>query len=47
VQQRLLGNFSDADLTRLEVDAQILPLVRLVIADIHLDVLEHILPEAQ
>jgi hypothetical protein len=44
---RLFANVSDADLTRLGVDAQILPLVRLLSSDAHLDALQKMLPDAQ
>jgi hypothetical protein len=45
--RRLFANVSDADLTRLGVDAQILPLVRLLIRDAHLEALQAMLPDAQ
>ena len=38
---------SDADLIRLGVDPQILPLVRLLTSDAHLEALQAVLPEAQ
>jgi hypothetical protein len=45
--KRLFSGVSDADLTRLGVDAQLLPLVRLLTSDAHLDALQPVLPEAQ
>ena len=39
-EKRLFADVSDADLTRLGVDAQILPLVRLLTSDAHLDALQ-------
>jgi len=45
--KRLFATVSDADLTRLGVDAQILPLVRLLSSDEHLDALQNVLPDAQ
>ena len=45
--QRLFADVRDADLTRLGVDAQILPLVRLLTSDAHLEALQPVLPEAQ
>lgn len=44
-RSRLFTNISDSDLTRLGVDAQLLPLVRLLSSDAHLDALENVLPE--
>src|SRR5580704_10851059 len=46
-QKRLFAEVSDADLTRLGVDTQILPLVRLLTSEVHLEALQTILPEAQ
>ena len=45
--KRLFADVSDADLTRLGVDAQILPLVRLLTSDAHLEALQTMLPDAQ
>ncbi|HUY47644.1 MAG TPA: UvrD-helicase domain-containing protein [Streptosporangiaceae bacterium] len=45
--KRLFADVSDADLTRLGVDAQILPLVRLLSSETHLEALQTMLPEAQ
>ena len=45
--RRLFADVSDADLTRLGVDAQILPMVRLLTSDADLEALQHALPEAQ
>jgi superfamily I DNA/RNA helicase len=45
--KRLFADVSDADLTRLGVDAQILPLVRLLSSDAHLEALQTVLPDAQ
>jgi superfamily I DNA/RNA helicase len=46
-ENRLFADVSDADLTRLGVDAQILPLVRLLTSEAHLEALQTVLPEAQ
>jgi AAA domain/UvrD-like helicase C-terminal domain len=45
--KRLFANISDSDLTRLGVDAQILPLVRLLSSDAHLEALQTMLPDIQ
>ena len=45
--KRLFGDVSDADLTRLGVDAQILPTVRLLTGETDLEALHAVLPEAQ
>jgi superfamily I DNA/RNA helicase len=45
--KRLFADVSDADLRQLGVDAQILPLVRLLSSDTHLEALQPVLPEAQ
>jgi superfamily I DNA/RNA helicase len=45
--ERLLAHVSDADLTRLGVDAGILPIVRLLTNEAHLEALQTVLPEAQ
>jgi AAA domain/UvrD-like helicase C-terminal domain len=45
--ERLLDSVSDADLKRLGVDPAILPIVRLLTSDAHLEALQTILPEAQ
>ncbi|MGH3275009.1 MAG: UvrD-helicase domain-containing protein, partial [Streptosporangiaceae bacterium] len=45
--QRLFAGVSDADLTRLGLDAQLLPLVRLLARETHLEALQMVLPEAQ
>ena len=44
---RLFAKVSDADLTRLGVDAAVLPVVRLLASDAHLEALQTVLPEAQ
>jgi hypothetical protein len=44
---RLFAKVSDDDLTRLGVDAAVLPVVRLLGSDAHLEALQTILPEAQ
>lgn len=44
---RLFQHVSDADLTRLGVDASILPVVRLLTSDAHLEALQTMLPEVQ
>ena len=44
---RLFADVSDAELTRLGIDAQVRPLVRLLVNDTDLDALQAILPEAQ
>jgi superfamily I DNA/RNA helicase len=44
---RLFGHVSDSDLTRLGVDASILPVVRLLTSEAHLDALQAMLPEVQ
>jgi superfamily I DNA/RNA helicase len=45
--KRLFADVSDADLTRLGVDAQILPTVRLLTRGADLETLQTVLPEAQ
>jgi superfamily I DNA/RNA helicase len=47
VEQRLFSHVSDADLTRIGVDAQILPVVRLLTSEAHLEALQTMLPEVQ
>lgn len=44
---RLFAHVSDADLTRLGVDEHILPVVRLLSSEAHLEALQTMLPEAQ
>jgi len=46
-EKGLFADVSDSDLTQLGVDAQILPLVRLLTSDAHLEALQTMLPEAQ
>jgi hypothetical protein len=45
--RRLFADVSDADLTRLGIDADIRPLVRLLVHDAELDALQSMLPAAQ
>jgi superfamily I DNA/RNA helicase len=45
--KRLFADISDADLRQLGIDAQILPLVRLLSTDAHLEALQTMLPDAQ
>jgi superfamily I DNA/RNA helicase len=45
--RRLFADVSDADLTRLGIDAQILPTVRLVTCEADLEMLQTVLPDAQ
>src|SRR5215472_12542865 len=45
--ERLIEGVSDADLQRLGVDPAILPIVRLLTSDAHLEALQTMLPEAQ
>jgi hypothetical protein len=45
--KRLFANVSDSDLMRLGVDAEILPLVRLLSSDAHLEALQNVLPDTQ
>ena len=45
--KRLFADVSHADLTRLGIDAQILPLVRLLTSDADLETLQSVLPDAQ
>ena len=45
--KRLFAGVSDADLKQLGVDAQILPVVRLLSSDAHLEALQTMLPDAQ
>jgi hypothetical protein len=45
--KRLFAGVSDADLARLGVDAHILPIVRLLSTDPHLEAMQSVLPEAQ
>jgi superfamily I DNA/RNA helicase len=47
VDNRLFAKVSDDDLKRLGVDAAVLPVVRLLTSDAHLEALQAILPEAQ
>src|SRR5262249_29546636 len=47
VGERLFDGVSDADLQRLGVDPAILPVVRLLTSDAHLEALQTMLPEAQ
>ena len=46
-EKRLFADTSDGDLTKLGVDAQILPLVRLLTSEAHLEALQTVLPDAQ
>jgi superfamily I DNA/RNA helicase len=46
-EQRLFAAVSDADLAHLGIDAQILPVVRLLSTEAHLEALQPMLPEAQ
>ena len=46
-EQRLFAKVGDADLKRLGVDAQVLPLVRLLTSESHLEALARMLPETQ
>jgi AAA domain len=45
--KRLFAGVSDADLAHLGIDAQILPVVRLLSSDAHLEALQTMLPDAQ
>jgi superfamily I DNA/RNA helicase len=45
--KRLFDHVSDADMRRLGVDAALLPVVRLLASETHLEALETVLPEAQ
>lgn len=45
--KRLFDGVNDADLNRLGVDTQIIPLVRLLTRDDHLEALQHVLPALQ
>jgi hypothetical protein len=45
--RRLFGDFSDEDLTRLGVDAQVLPVVRLLASEADLERLQMALPDTQ
>jgi superfamily I DNA/RNA helicase len=45
--ERLFAGVSDADLVHLGIDAQILPLVRLLSSEAHLEALQPMLPDAQ
>ena len=46
-EKRLFADVSEADLTRLGIDAQILPLVRLLGSDADLEAAQSVLPDAQ
>lgn len=46
-EERLLGHINDADLERLGIDAQVLPIVRLLTSDAHLDAMQNLLPRPQ
>jgi hypothetical protein len=46
-EERLFAKVTDDDLTRLGVDAAVLPVVRLLASDAHLEALQTMLPEAQ
>ena len=43
----MFADVSDADMKRLGVDAQIMPVVRLLTSEAHLEALQTVLPEAQ
>jgi superfamily I DNA/RNA helicase len=45
--RRLFAHVSDADLRRLGIDAQILPIVRLLTSEAHLEALQTMLPDIQ
>lgn len=45
--ERLFGHVKDKELIKLGIDAQILPLVRVMVSDAHLAPLANLLPEAQ
>jgi len=45
--KRLFADISDADLTRLGIDARILPLARLLSSEADLETMQSVLPEAQ
>ncbi len=46
-EQRLFARVSDADLRRLGIDAQTLPIIRLLMSEAHLEALATMLPEVQ
>ena len=46
-EKRLFADVSDADLARLGVDTQVLPLIRLLTSDAHLEAMQTMLPDAQ
>ena len=46
-EKLLFADVSDADMKRLGVDEQIIPVVRLLTSESHLEALQHVLPEAQ
>lgn len=46
-EKRLFGHVNDADLTRLGIDAKVLPLVRVLTTDVHLEALQTVLPQTQ
>jgi hypothetical protein len=45
--QRLFDGYKDADLKRLGIDEQILPIIRLLTREAHLEALQHFLPTLQ
>ncbi|MCW2948653.1 MAG: yjcD1 [Actinoallomurus sp.] len=47
VPQRLFEAYKDADLKRLGIDEQILPIIRLLTREAHLEALQHLLPTLQ
>lgn len=46
-EQRLFEHVKDSDLVRLSIDADVLPIVRLLTSQGHLDALERLLPDVQ
>jgi UvrD/REP helicase N-terminal domain/UvrD-like helicase C-terminal domain len=46
-EKLLFADVSNADMKRLGVDEQIIPVVRLLTSESHLEALQHVLPEAQ
>lgn len=46
-EQRLFAHVSDADMKRLGIDAQVLPVIRLLTTEAHLEAMQPMLPETQ
>ena len=47
VPQRLFDGYKNSDLKRLGIDEEILPIIRLLTREAHLEALQHLLPTLQ